>query len=184
MEHWSNSSSPNDPAINKITNINTYYKFITTASDKALSFKLKNAIFSYFSINICCGYLLEVPRRDASNEYPKHMMCNAWKGPFCHLQTMQTQISLHECAGWSGLSLSAYRINGYCSICQQTENAQMRLHRCVHTTGPSLFAYGIRGLFCMQGIVCFHGEIRKNIMWIAVPVWSYADMTTYLFYKG
>ena len=23
--------------------------------------------------NICCGYSLEVPQRDASNEYPQHM---------------------------------------------------------------------------------------------------------------
>ena len=31
-------------------------------------------IFSYFSINkICCGYSLETPRRDVSNEYSQHI---------------------------------------------------------------------------------------------------------------
>ena len=40
--------------------------------------------------------------------------------------TKQAQISLRICAGWSGPSLSAYRISGYCSICWQTENPQIR----------------------------------------------------------
>ena len=41
------------------------------------------------------------------------------------------------------------RINGYCSICLQTENDQIRLHTCscARSSGPSLFAYGIRACF-------------------------------------
>ena len=59
-----------------------------------------------------------------------HMMHNARKGSLCNLPTMQTQISLWISTGWSGPSLAAYKINGYCSICGQTENAQTRLHEC------------------------------------------------------
>ena len=29
--------------------------------------------FLFLNKNICCGYLLEAPRRDTSNEYPQHM---------------------------------------------------------------------------------------------------------------
>ena len=31
--------------------------------------------FSYSIKSICCGYLLEAPRRGASNKYPQHMFC-------------------------------------------------------------------------------------------------------------
>ena len=49
------------------------------------------------------------------------------------------------CAGWTGPSLSAYRINHYCSICWWTENAQIRLHG--YWAGPILSANCIRALF-------------------------------------
>ena len=77
------------------------------------------------------------------------MMCKARKGPLCNLQTTKALISLRICTGWSGPSLSAYWINGYCSICQRTENVQIRQHRCVHFSGSPLFAYGIRALFLL-----------------------------------
>ena len=64
-----------------------------------------------------------------------------------NLQTVQARISLHICTGWSGLSLSAYRINGYCSICQWTENTQIRLNGCACWAESSLFAYDISALF-------------------------------------
>ena len=35
-------------------------------------------------------------------------------------------------------SLSAYRINGYCSTCRRTKNVQIRLHGCARPSGPSL----------------------------------------------
>ena len=41
---------------------------------------------------------------------------------------------------------SAYRINGYNSICRRTETVQIRLHGCARSSGPSLFAYGIRAV--------------------------------------
>ena len=67
-----------------------------------------------------------------------HFMYNAQKGPLCNLWTTQALISLHISAGWSGPSLSAYRIGGNCSICWWTENAQARLHRCTLWSGPTL----------------------------------------------
>ena len=76
-----------------------------------------------------------------------HMNHNARNGPSCGLQTMQAQISLLICAGWSEPSLSAYRINGYCSICWGTENVQIRLHGCACSSGSLLFPYGIRAFF-------------------------------------
>ena len=80
-------------------------------------FQIRGAIcilfFLFLHKNICNGYTLEVPQWDASNEYPLHMTCNAQKRPLRNLWTMQALISLRICAGWSGPSLSAYRINGY-----------------------------------------------------------------------
>ena len=72
---------------------------------------------------------------------------NAWKVPLCNLQTMQAQISLCICAGWSGPSMSACRINGYHSLCRWTENAQIRLHGCACSSGSLQFAYGRRAFF-------------------------------------
>ena len=46
---------------------------------------------------------------------------NTWKKSLCNLRTMEALISLGECPGWSVPSLSTYRINGYCSICWQTD---------------------------------------------------------------
>ena len=30
-------------------------------------------LFLFLHKNVCCGYSLEVPHQDASNEYPQHM---------------------------------------------------------------------------------------------------------------
>ena len=76
-----------------------------------------------------------------------NIMRSARKWPLCNLRTTQAQISLRISAGWSGPSSSAYRINGYCSICRRTENAQIRLHRCARWSGPTLSARCIRALF-------------------------------------
>ena len=74
-------------------------------------------------------------------------MHNEWKGPLCSLRTMLALISLGLCPGWPGPSLSAYRITGYCCICQQTVKAQIRLHGCACWSGPTLSANCIRTLF-------------------------------------
>ena len=71
-------------------------------------------IFSLFLYkNICCGYSLEAPRWDASNEYPQHMFL--WRNkkdigifrmetaPYlllCNMWTATTQISLHIHTVW------------------------------------------------------------------------------------
>ena len=54
---------------------------------------------------------------------------------------------VHIHAGWSGSSLSAYRMNWYCSICRRTENFQISLHGCAHFSGHLLFAYGKMAFF-------------------------------------
>ena len=77
-----------------------------------------------------------------------YIMRNARKGPLSNLRTTQAQISLRISAGWSGPSLSAYRINGYCRICWQTENAQVRLHGCACWSGPTLSTNCIRAFLC------------------------------------
>ena len=75
------------------------------------------------------------------------LMLNARKWPLCNLRITQTLISLRIRASWSGPSLSACRINGYCSLCRRPENIQIRLHWCACSSGHSLFAYGTRALF-------------------------------------
>ena len=81
-------------------------------------------------------------------------MRNARKWPLCNLRTTQAQISLRISAGWSGSSLSAYRINGYCRICRATENAQIGLHWCARWSGPKLFVHQrILCLFCFCVLV-------------------------------
>ena len=78
------------------------------------------------------------------------MTSNARKGLLCSLQAKQAQISHCICIGWSGPSLSTFRIIiVYCSICPWTENARMRLHGCACWSGPLLFAYDIRALYAM-----------------------------------
>ena len=52
------------------------------------------------------------------------------KEPLWNLQTTQGLTSLRIHAGWSGPSLPAYRVNGYCSIRRRTEKVQIRLHGC------------------------------------------------------
>ena len=64
-------------------------------------------------------------------------------GSLCHLRTTQALIR----ADWSGPSLSAHRISGYCSICRRTENANIRLLRCTRWSGSTLSAQCIRILF-------------------------------------
>ena len=71
-------------------------------------------------------------------------MRKARNGPLCNLRTTQALISLRICAGSSRPPLSAYRINGYGSICRRTESVQISLHGCASSSGPSLFAHGIR----------------------------------------
>ena len=56
-----------------------------------------------------------------------------------------------------GLIVSAYRINGYCSICRRTENVLIGLHGCARSSGPALFAYDIK-LF--SPVV---NQVRKNV---------------------
>ena len=77
------------------------------------------------------------------------MAFNARKGPLCNLRTTQAQISLRISTGWSGPSLSAYRINGYCSICLRTENGQIRLFGCACWSGSTLSASCIRPNFVL-----------------------------------
>ena len=36
-----------------------------------------NIFLLFLYKNVCCGYLLEAPRRGASNEYPQHMF--SWR---------------------------------------------------------------------------------------------------------
>ena len=60
---------------------------------------------------------------------------------------MQAQISLRISAGWSGPTLSTYRISGYCTICRRAENAQIRLHGCACWSGPTLSANCIKVFF-------------------------------------
>ena len=83
-------------------------------------------------------------------------MRNAWKGPLCNLQTTKAQISLRISAGWSGSSLSAYRISRYCGVCQRIENAP--IIRCARS-GPTLSANCIRAHFacCASFGVCLKG---------------------------
>ena len=85
----------------------------------------------------------------ASNKYPQHtcMMRKVRKRPLCYLEITQAQISLRISGGWSGPSLSAYRNNGYCSICERTGKAHIRLNRYAHWSGPTLSAKCIRALF-------------------------------------
>ena len=69
------------------------------------------------------------------------------KESICNLRTAQALISLCMSAGWSGPSLAAYRINGYCSTCWRTENAQIRLRRCARWSGPLLSEISVKDLF-------------------------------------
>ena len=82
------------------------------------------------------------------------------KRPLRNMRTMQALISLRICAGWSGPSLSTYRINGYCSICLRTKNVQIRLHGCARSSGPSLFTNGIRAF-----LPCASYDIKCAASW-------------------
>ena len=79
-------------------------------------------------------------------------MYNAWKWSLCNLRPRQALISLRMRAGWSGLSLPAYRINGIVE-CRRTENIQIKLHGSARSSESSLFAHGIRSIFprCASG---------------------------------
>ena len=90
--------------------------------------------------------------------YRFQLMHNAWKGPLCSLQKTLALISLRIRAGWSGPSLSAYRING---SCRWTENVQLRLHGCA--CAPSLLAYGFRAFLphCESSLI-----ILTYCMWL------------------
>ena len=69
-------------------------------------------------------------------------ICEAW-----YLHILQFIRNAEKDAGWSGLSLSANGINGYCSICRRTENVHIRLHRCACWSGPTLSENCIRLFF-------------------------------------
>ena len=84
-----------------------------------------------------------------------HMMHKARKRLLCNMRTTHSLISLRLSAGWSGPSLSAYRINGYCSICRRTENAQIRWHRCARWSGSTLSAKCIWRPFPALRIIFF-----------------------------
>ena len=49
-----------------------------------------------------------------------------------------------------GSSLSSYRSNGCCSICQRIKNVQIRLHGCARWSGPSLFPFRIRAFLFLD----------------------------------
>ena len=92
-----------------------------------------------------------------------HLMRNAWKGTLFNLRTTQAQISLRISAGWSGPSLSAYRISGYSSI-YRTENAWIRLRRYTRwseSTCPQV-AYG---LFSFVANVWYELQRQKTYIW-------------------
>ena len=59
-----------------------------------------------------------------------------------------------------GPSLSAYRITGYCTICQQTGNAKIRLHCCACWSGSTFSTNCIRTLF-----VCCASCGHEKILW-------------------
>ena len=88
----------------------------------------------------------------------------ARKGPLCNLRTTQALISLRIC--WSGPSLSAYKINGYSSICRIIENGQIRLHGYACCSRPSLFAYDIIALFprCTSYVITFLSRQTELLM--------------------
>ena len=81
------------------------------------------------------------------------------------LRTTQALISLRIRTGWSGPSLSAYRINRYCSICRRTENVQTRLHGCARSSGHSLFAYDIRKRWRFRSVSIFCFPFRKHFLY-------------------
>ena len=53
-------------------------QMISIAPDMAIFFKRKVLVFFlFFHENISCGYSLEAPHQDASNEYPQHKI--SWR---------------------------------------------------------------------------------------------------------
>ena len=77
-----------------------------------------------------------------------------WNCSYCNTDSQRTKKAPNAiCEQRRHRSVSAdpsqptYRINGYCSVCQRTENTQIRLHRCARWSGPSVFAYEIRAIF-------------------------------------
>ena len=78
----------------------------------------------------------------------QQMTRNARKGPF--LQFVD-KASPDQPAHLP--SVSAYRINRYCSLCRRTENAQIRLHVCAYWSCPSLFANGRKAFFSKRAFI-------------------------------
>ena len=74
----------------------------------------------------------------------QNIMHSTLKGLLYNLGTTKALISLCICTGWSGLLLSTYRMNGYCSICWWTENVQIRLYWYACSSVYLLVAYGMR----------------------------------------
>ena len=53
-------------------------RFLSSRSGRILVI-FKNAVFN-IPMNMCCGYLLELPRRGDSNKYPQHLFLGVNKG--------------------------------------------------------------------------------------------------------
>ena len=107
-------------------------------------------------------------------------MCNTWKGPLCSLRTMQAQISLCIGAGWSGPSLSAYRINGYCNICQQRilssdctdPHTDLDLHCMQIVYRP--FSWVVHHMFSWKH---FKKNLSRELAYLEPSIMSYWDKT-------
>ena len=115
-----------------------------------------------------CILLSHSPRQGIFQTKRFDMMCNAWKGRLCNLRTTQALISLRISAGWSGPSLSAYRIRGYGSICRRTETAQIRLHRCrcACWSRPTLSINCIRALFVRWALCDSETSPENSHLWV------------------
>ena len=73
------------------------------------------------------------------------MTHKAGKWLLCSLQATQALISMRVRACWSGPLLPSYRINGYYSIWQPTQNVQIRLHGCVRLSNKlKMIAFGYK----------------------------------------
>ena len=79
------------------------------------------------------------------NNNLKEILVYIYSGSIVNNPPKNRKMSGTQCRSW--LSLSAYKINGYCSICRRTKNVQIRLYGCTHPSGHSLFTSGIRAFF-------------------------------------
>ena len=95
--------------------------------------KVSSVIFPvYLHINFYLG-MGTIIKLSFPKTPKEDMMHNIGKGPLCNLRTMRALISLRICVGWTGPSLPAYRINGYCSIWQKKQRISRSDCTDVHT---------------------------------------------------